>query len=467
MSSFKRKDSTKQSNLKSYPGTRLSPASSSTINTSTGVTSLDDILGGGLPLSCSLVIAAPDLHSSYGELVQKYFIAEGLACGHCVCVVDEDAEAFIQDIMWYARSTSGTATEVCPTQDTGGVAGGDFKDDEEEVSPEDRKVKIAWRYENMKNFQTTIATPPSTSADYCHVFDLTSRINKSAVDEALHTKQLTLVAPVCSMLENDAPGPIVCALRRIEQVLQEQSALPVRVCVPSLGSPTSWGDITAQISSRVCFLTLSPQLSSDNWGGIGWLQKVGWLTDASVKMTAFSADPSLSDSFPAHHGFVHILSLPSPSTIVAPSDRFSTLRGLSSSAGGLGGSGENNLAFKCTRKRLIFETLHLDLEGGVSERRTSAPSNTAAELTTTTEASISAAGGESCNHHHARPPSRGLKIDIEFEAGMEDPLKQELRKEVGLVNDHTLVRTLNPDKSVKRTKKKVAFFSDRPDVYDF
>jgi hypothetical protein len=37
------------------------------------------------------------------------------------------------------------------------------------------------------------------------------------------------------------------------------------------------------------------------------------------------------------------------------------LRGVTS----YGGSGENNIGFKCTRKRLIFETLHLD----VIERR--------------------------------------------------------------------------------------------------
>ena len=28
------------------------------------------------------------------------------------------------------------------------------------------------------------------------------------------------------------------------------------------------------------------------------------------------------------------------------------------------------MAFKCTRKRLVFETHHLDVEGGVGERRT-------------------------------------------------------------------------------------------------
>jgi elongator complex protein 4 len=51
-----------------------------------------------------------------------------------------------------------------------------------------------------------------------------------------------------------------------------------------------------------------------------------------------------------------------------PSDRTSMLRGLRQ-----GGVGENNLVFRCTRRRLVIETLHLDVEGGVGERRTTAP----------------------------------------------------------------------------------------------
>ena len=40
--------------------------------------------------------------------------------------------------------------------------------------------------------------------------------------------------------------------------------------------------------------------------------------------------------------------------------------------GGAGG-GENNLAFKIKRKRVAIETLHLDTDGGVKERRTVPP----------------------------------------------------------------------------------------------
>jgi hypothetical protein len=47
-----------------------------------------------------------------------------------------------------------------------------------------------------------------------------------------------------------------------------------------------------------------------------------------------------------------------------------------SSVSGSSGGRENNIAFKCTRKRLVFETHHLDVEGGVGERRTVASTGT-------------------------------------------------------------------------------------------
>ncbi|KAJ3564374.1 hypothetical protein NP233_g8331 [Leucocoprinus birnbaumii] len=153
MSSFKRKGAAKTPTLPSYLGTRPSPASASTTITSTGIPSLDDILGGGLPLSCSMLILAPDLHSSYGSLVQKYFVAEGLACGHRVIVVDSDPEEFVRDIMWYPKGY--TATDSLKDGGSGGGNGAD-SDDEEQTKGQDQKIKIAWRYEQMKQFQTSV-----------------------------------------------------------------------------------------------------------------------------------------------------------------------------------------------------------------------------------------------------------------------------------------------------------------------
>lgn len=145
MSSFKRKGAVKTPALPSYPGTRPSPASFSTTLTSTGIPSLDDILGGGLPLSCSMLVLAPDSHSSYGSLVQKYFIAEGLASGHRVAVVDSDPDDLARDIMWYPKSST-----ISVSSNDGVQSDGD-----EQVGVQDQNIKIAWRYKQMKQFQTS------------------------------------------------------------------------------------------------------------------------------------------------------------------------------------------------------------------------------------------------------------------------------------------------------------------------
>jgi elongator complex protein 4 len=148
-SSFKRKGAVKQANALS--GTRISPASPSTCITSTGIPSLDDILGGGLPLSCLLLIAAPDLHSSYGDLIQKYFIAQGLRCDHHVYVVADNAEQFVKDIMWIPRRNDALNTSA-PGEDG------------EKLDGPDSQIKIAWRYEQMKQFQTTVSSSSHVSS---------------------------------------------------------------------------------------------------------------------------------------------------------------------------------------------------------------------------------------------------------------------------------------------------------------
>lgn len=183
---------------------------------------------------------------------------------------------------------------------------------------------------------------------------------------------------------------------------------------------------------------------------------MGWLTDAAISMSAFGANPSLSSLFPSHHGIVQILTLPAPHTILPASDKYSTLRGLSSAAGSMGGSGENNLAFKCMRKRLIFETLHLDLEGGVTERRTTPSSNAMALDGNMVHETMPAAvlGTE------GRKGSLAT-VEVEFERSKEVVSDTPTSRAIPDADD-----SLVPAKP-KKPKKKVAFRSERPDLYDF
>ena len=163
-----------------------------------------------------------------------------------------------------------------------------------------------------------------------------------------------------------------------------------------------------------------------------------------------TANPSLTAMFSSHHGLVHIHSLPAPHTLLPPSDKFSTLRGLTS-------SGENNLAFKCMRKRLIFETLHLDVEGGVSERRTAPPASSMA---------AEAGDGHAHSHDHSfhrKQPGSVAAVQVQLEQTQITPSIPAREQPANVVPPE---KTESVVKKVK-VKKKVGFISDKPDLYDF
>lgn len=154
--------------------------------------------------------------------------------------------------------------------------------------------------------------------------------------------------------------------------------------------------------------------------------------------------------FPSHHGLLVMHNLPRVQILVPASDRFSTLRGLSTPSSSIasGGVGENNLAYKCTRRRLIFETFHLDVEGGVGERRTTP----AASASQNGRNSSSPAASSNLNSEDIQSLA-AVRISVE---GINTSLQ-------GGLSD----APDNKQKAPKKPKKRVGFQVDRPDLYDF
>lgn len=106
----------------------------------------------------------------------------------------------------------------------------------------------------------------------------------------------------------------------------------------------------------------------------------------------------------------------------------------------------------------MFETLHLDLEGGVGERRT-APSKNAAAL------------DEATVQHHA-PHTTSTTTPVIVGAAVEVELETKVYSSAGDVarpgNDDAGKQVRTPTSPpVKKAKKRVAFHSDRPELYDF
>ncbi|KAG0349432.1 Elongator subunit elp4 [Podila minutissima] len=204
MSSFKKRVPSAQASLPA--GCRLS-AYNGQVLISTGVPSLDDILGGGLPVGTILLIQE-DRQTSYGQLLLKYFLRQGIVAGDkCVVVSgDESPEAIVRSLMGIAGE------ESLAGQMQQGV---DNRDDEEdsknrkkkginddEDSDQDR-LTIAWRYSGLKKFESGVegrqpaissrvnrapvageAPPAASQIPFCEQFDLTTRISAKALESA-------------------------------------------------------------------------------------------------------------------------------------------------------------------------------------------------------------------------------------------------------------------------------------------
>ncbi|KAG0224191.1 PAXNEB protein-domain-containing protein [Mortierella sp. GBAus27b] len=213
MSSFKRRVPSAQASLPA--GCRLS-AYNGQVLISTGVPSLDDILGGGLPLGTILLIQE-DRQTSYGQLLLKYFLRQGIVAGDkCVVVSgDESPEAIVRSLMGIAGEES-SSSQVQHGVDNGndddertgsrrkklGGSGSKSHGADDEDSEQDR-LKIAWRYSGLKKFESGVESRPQPAISsrvnkaaptdsavtpsqipFCEQFDLTTRISAKALETA-------------------------------------------------------------------------------------------------------------------------------------------------------------------------------------------------------------------------------------------------------------------------------------------
>ncbi|KAG8896440.1 hypothetical protein FRB99_008888 [Tulasnella sp. 403] len=456
MSSFKRRT---PSNQPPPPlGTRINAATSSVREISTGIPSLDDILGGGQPLGSVLALLTPDPHSSWGELLLRYWVAQGIASQQRVCLVGDEKRSreLVDGCMWLAPSSipESGAPEIH----------GDEDDPEEKSNPEsgdESKVKIAWRYESMKKFETTVAA--ARTEEYTHTFDLTQKIPDEVVNKAYEAEQLLTIEisqPGDQTVYSDVLRQIKAMILRFGQSDEDTASTRqriLRLALPDFGG-SYWGDGSVteilrflyvvrslvQATPVTILVVLPPQLSvSPTLHGVddGWIAKIGHVVDACITFASFGLDPTLASTFPRYHGFVHIHRTPSIHSLAPPSHKLSILRGLSSPSSYSGGGGENNLGFRCTRKRFVIETLHLDVEGGVSERRTAPPS--------------SAGVHKRLNVQGSERPQERAKGQETARVGVEVPTS------TGPVIEQP------PTEKQKKPRKVVAFRSEGRDLYDF
>ncbi|KAM0789007.1 hypothetical protein ACM66B_003075 [Microbotryomycetes sp. NB124-2] len=380
MSSFKRRVTTVP-----IAGTRPSPYNSLTL-LSTGLSALDDILGGGLPLSSSLMVQADDV-TTYAEMLVKFWIAQGLESKHECIVVGSGMDVVgPRDLVKSLMDIDGGSTAAA----TANEAAQDDDGDKAAADAQQDKLKIAFRYEGMKQHATTVSSPTPTTNEtdtYCSLFDLTSTRPLTAQDDA----RLSLVDVAelgSSSTQSLMPADLYELLyQRIEDILTDKDCFispdqskprkAVRIAISSFAAP-SWGlqaspEVLYRFMHRLrsllrrttatAFITLPHLLHASD---ASLSKRLGHVTDAVVTLTSFASSPVLLAQFPRHQGLISVPKLPSLNSLVPPSAKLSVLRGL----GGGGEGRENNLGFRVKRRRFVIETVNADDPIGPEQRKT-------------------------------------------------------------------------------------------------
>ncbi|KAJ2858382.1 Elongator subunit elp4 [Coemansia erecta] len=388
---------------KRTPAGQAKPPSATRLNThnaqllvSTGVPSLDDVLGGGLPVGGVLLIEQ-DRQTGYSNTLLSYFASQAIAAGHKLCIVNADHQMDLTSMLpGWASAARGPAAEDSRSENS--------KDKSDSSSD---AMKIAWRYQNLPKLGDIEGDEVSSSSQqidaanevkFCEQFDLSLRIPKEFVDKA----QPIIIdgESIFNMANTEQYGGDMYqyVLDRISDIVQDgySSLIPVppnternilRIELRSLGSgfwqgksPTSILQFLHRLrgllrySYAACVISFPVHLYEDSSGiRLPIVRRIEHLCDAVIELESFEgtyATPAdivarqIKGSLGAtqdYHGFLHIHKLPRLNSMTASVGRLSLLH--------TGGGSSNNLAFRLRRKKFSIETYHLPIEGGVTERR--------------------------------------------------------------------------------------------------
>merc|ERR1712227_569383 len=304
---------------------------------STGIPSLDGLLGGGVAVG-TVILLEEDKYGSYSRLMLKYFCAESVMCGHKLLLASADENA--------KKILSGLP---------GPITDDPVKTKESSFS--DEKMTIAWRYQNLP------VEASHVSNKFGHYYDLTKSMDAEKLENA--------DTVICDVQNSDSnqncmlEASYANLLESINDVIETgefgTSGTPqqrniLRVAVHSLGSPM-WGDSSSdnyitylcrflytlrsivRTAYAVCLVTIPSHLMQD----IHLIHRLIDCCDTALRLDSFAGIPSKENNpvYKEYHGLFHINKLPRLNSLTCHVP--DTL----------------DLAFKLKRKKFMIERLHL------------------------------------------------------------------------------------------------------------
>uniref|UniRef100_A0A8C1RRY1 Elongator complex protein 4 n=1 Tax=Cyprinus carpio TaxID=7962 RepID=A0A8C1RRY1_CYPCA len=310
-----------RSKLVSIPGTRPSVQNGQLL-VSSGVSSLDYVIGGGLAVG-TLLLVEEDHYDSYSRMLLKYFLAEGVVCGH---------ELFLAS----ARDHPDDIMQELPSPIVDDVAG--MKISEGQSQPSDPEnpdtMKIAWRYQNQPKVQTALAS----SVRFGHYYDVSKtmepELRQAAKCHSFYQLQETPVVTASSPL----PSPYHSLLKSIQTVIRKEGfdgSTPqskvrnvLRLGLHSLGS-VLWGDDVCckdnpahchalttflyilrgllRTSLSVAMVTVPSHLTQNR----AVMGRIIRLSDTAIALESFKgSEKETNPLYKDYHGLLHVRQLP-------------------------------------------------------------------------------------------------------------------------------------------------------------
>lgn len=329
------------------PGTKPSIQNAQLL-VSTGVPTLDHVIGGGLPIG-SILLIEEDTYGNYANIMLKYFIAEGIVVSHDSFIASRDTKPlqFLSEIPKVATDSS-TANKS------------ESKEDE---------MQIAWRYQNLK----IVDTSPAGSQVFGHYFDLTKNMDKGEIEKT-HVTQWD-GENVKWKSDSFKKQEYVDLLKSIEETLSKGKFLVsdapekrniLRIAIRSLGSRLWMCDeekdtrndllkflfsLRALLRNSYAVATITfPAHFYQNEDAL--VERLEHLSDTVIGLESFAgSDKEANPVFKDYHGLLHVKKLSAFNTLAPHCPDFM------------------DLAFKLRRKKFLIEVLHIPPELGDTVQR--------------------------------------------------------------------------------------------------
>lgn len=319
---------------------------------STGIPSLDFHLGGGVAVG-TLILIEEDSVGSFANLMLRYFIAEGLVCGHSLFLAAKDSNDVLRQIPEPILHDSGNSSSS--TEQTTSTP----EDDEE--------LKIAWRYKDVNKAGASGSCAAGGEIKFGHYFDL-NRCVDASVFEGMYSRIVDLSETlICDnetisstyrlkgeyrTIMEECTDFLNIRKNLVSSQLKPEERNICRIAIHAAGSPL-WDSSDPFSLSKFLFclkhslrqsfscavVTVPSKVISADKKVAGSLRH---LADYAFKLRSFAGtddadNPALKD----YHGLFQLVKLPRLNSLI----RFNP--------------STYDLAFKLRRKRFTVEKLHL------------------------------------------------------------------------------------------------------------